>query len=189
MPRPNAARTIASESNLARRIAFERDARGLSYEALATLLTDAGCAIQGSAIYKIEKGVPPRRVTVDELVALSAVFGMSLDDLLTPIELVEQKRAQEIAGELRQVVEALGADAERMLRLFLEYNRLAAKSPELLEYMNNHHRAADTGPFRWFEAPEFEGLDVKLLDKTSDRLNDVFNTLMAVAHRSAKDGV
>lgn len=55
MSRPNRKRTIEGESNLAERVAQEREAAGLSYE-------------------KIEKGNPRRRVTVDELLAFSEVF-------------------------------------------------------------------------------------------------------------------
>lgn len=44
-------------------------------------MTDAGCPIQGSAIYKIEKADPPRRITVDELVAFATVFETSAVDL------------------------------------------------------------------------------------------------------------
>jgi hypothetical protein len=62
MPRPNAPREIRErgEANLARRLEYERTSRGLSYEALARAMADAGCPIQGSALYRIEKGDPPR---------------------------------------------------------------------------------------------------------------------------------
>lgn len=87
MPRPNRPRSIASEQALSRRIAYEREARGMSYEGLASRMTKAGCAIQASAIYKIEKTDPPRRITVDELVAFSQVFAVPVEQLLLPPEL------------------------------------------------------------------------------------------------------
>ena len=84
MPRPNPLRAIQAEANLARRVAFERSERGMTYDALAKVMTDAGCPIQGSAIFKIEKGDPPRRITVDELVAFGCVFDIATDELLMP---------------------------------------------------------------------------------------------------------
>jgi transcriptional regulator with XRE-family HTH domain len=88
MPRPNRPRTMRSEASLARRIEYERQRRGWSLEGLSKRLTDAGCAIQASAIYKIEKGDPPRRIAVDELVALAAVFDVDVASLLLPPETV-----------------------------------------------------------------------------------------------------
>lgn len=88
MPRPNQPRSIAGERTLARRVAMEREARGWSYEGLASRMTDAGCPIQSSAIYKIEKSDPPRRITVDELLAFASVFEASVMDILRPREVV-----------------------------------------------------------------------------------------------------
>lgn len=106
MPRPNPPRSLRSETNLARRIAHERESRGMTYDGLAKRLTDAGCAIQPSAIYKIEKADPPRRITVDELVAFSAVFETSVEDLLKPLELLQ-------ADGLRELVECWQGAAGR----------------------------------------------------------------------------
>ena len=85
MPRPNPLRSLDSEDNLARRIAYERERRGWTYESTAKRMTDAGCPIQGSAIYKIEKGNPRRRISVDELVAFSTIFDAEISDLLSPV--------------------------------------------------------------------------------------------------------
>lgn len=94
MPRPNKARTLGSERTLAQRVAHERETRGLTYERLAEKMTEAGCPIQPSAIYKIEKGDPPRRVTVDELVAFANVFERPLDDMLVPFGALMTKEAR-----------------------------------------------------------------------------------------------
>lgn len=67
---------------MALRIRQEREVRGWSYERLAEALTAIGCPIQGSAIYKVEKGTPPRRVTVDELVALSRLWAIPVGRLI-----------------------------------------------------------------------------------------------------------
>ncbi len=84
MPRPNKRRRIEGELTVAKRIAYEREARGWTYESLARHVTEAGCPLNGSAIYKIEKADPPRRIVVDELVAFAEVFGLTLDEMFTP---------------------------------------------------------------------------------------------------------
>lgn len=103
MPRPNPHRSIASEQSLARRIAYERESRGMSYDGLALRMSKAGCPINASALYKIEKADPPRRITVDELVALSRVFGVPIADLLEPPERLLSK---ELLGLLRDMANA-----------------------------------------------------------------------------------
>ena len=82
MPRPNQERTIGAESALAFRIESERGARGWSLATLAEEMTAVGCPIDASAIYKIEKGSPRRRITVDELAALSRVWAIPMDRLV-----------------------------------------------------------------------------------------------------------
>ena len=83
MPRPNQERDINAERILAERIRRERELRGWSYETLAKKMTDIGCSIQGSAIFKIEKGAPPRRITVNELAALSLIWAIPMDRLVS----------------------------------------------------------------------------------------------------------
>ena len=82
MSRPNKQRTVGAEDVLASRIATERAARGWSYERIAQEMTAVGCPIQGSAIFKVEKGAPRRRVSVDELVALSRVWAIPVGRLV-----------------------------------------------------------------------------------------------------------
>lgn len=111
MSRPNLRRAIAAEAALARRVEYERTTRGMSYEGLAARMSRVGCPIQASAIYKIEKGDPPRRITVDEVVALSSVFEMSIDDLLVMPD--DSKRAAK-AMDYAQVLQS-SIDADRAL--------------------------------------------------------------------------
>jgi transcriptional regulator with XRE-family HTH domain len=184
MPRPNQRRTIASETNLARRIAFEREYRELSYEALANLMTDAGCSMAGSAIYRIEKGDPPRRVTVDELVAFSKVFSLSIDDLLTPIELVEQQRAKELIDELDSVTDLLVETTSRIANMYLEYYTLAATNPELYEYVDSHWEAKAQGDFPVVTLNDADGNPTddtrfhELASAYSDALRDLASTFI-----------
>ena len=102
MPRPNRLRTIGQEEGLARRIRYEREQRAWSYAGLASRMTSAGCAIDQSALYKIENATPRRRISVDELVALSRAFGIGMSDLLVPPEIVADKQARRLLDEYRK---------------------------------------------------------------------------------------
>jgi len=113
-----------SEENLARRVAYERERRGWSYEGTAARMTVVGCAVQGSAIYKIEKGSPRRRISVDELVAFANIFELELPDLLIPPELLADEQAILVARIMEQgreqialMVISLGLRMEQLRRI------------------------------------------------------------------------
>lgn len=116
MPRPNRPRSIFSEASLATRIAHEREQRGWSPQGLAVRMEKAGCPIQVSAIYKIEKGDPPRRITVAELVGFAQVFGLPVENLLLPAEVAARNELVDLlvawetsrveANEAQEVAEA-----------------------------------------------------------------------------------
>ncbi|GIJ25478.1 hypothetical protein Vqi01_06400 [Micromonospora qiuiae] len=188
MPRPNRPRSLASEANLAQRIAHEREQRGLSYEALARLMTEAGCSIQGSAIYKIEKANPPRRVTVDELVALSKVLGLSVDELLMPMEMVEQRQAQSILQELSQVETLLADATERAVALFVQYFELTATNPELREYIEHHWFAplSPGGQAFTFAVRGESVTDEQVRDQVREFLWSAFDTALKRATPAAR---
>lgn len=99
MPRPNKQRSIHAERRLATRIAMERESRGWSIEGLAERMTKAGCPMNGSAIFKVEKGDPPRRIVLDEAVAFAQVFGVSLQELLTPPEVLAHEDLKNLVWE------------------------------------------------------------------------------------------
>ena len=113
MPRPNKPRDVLAERNLARRIASERDVRGWTNEGLAKRMTDAGCAMTGSAIFKIEKGSPPRRIVVDELVAFAKVFGVTVEELLLPPEVAVQRELARLVVEWNYADDAARAATEK----------------------------------------------------------------------------
>lgn len=134
MPRPNPARTLASEQSLATRIAYERGERGMSYAGLAKRMTAVGCAIDQSAIYKIEKGEPRRRVTVDELVALSKVFDLDIGELLVPPETILSRRLTAMLAEVVVGLESL-ADYDAGLNAAWRELREQVQRPEALAYV------------------------------------------------------
>jgi transcriptional regulator with XRE-family HTH domain len=146
MPRPNVGRSMANEANLAVRVARERQARGMSYEALAKAMTKVGCSINASSLYKIEKGSPPRKVTVEELVAFHQVFDLSIENLLTPIELLDQERAHEILKDVGAAEIRLFEAVADLLGGYSDFYSLAATHPDLHEYARNL-RFAPSGPY------------------------------------------
>lgn len=116
MPRPNPSRPMGYETNLARRIANERLSRGWTYEHLAQRVTDAGCPMHGSAVYKIEKGNPPRRILVDELVGLASAFGISVPALLETPEQVAERRAWDLVDQIEAVLADLKPETAACIR-------------------------------------------------------------------------
>ena len=102
MPRVSKSRNLANEINLAKRIGYERERAEQSYAGLAKRMEDAGYPIQASAIFKIERGDPPRRITVDELVGFSQVFGIPVADLLLPPEVVADRAMHEALDQLNR---------------------------------------------------------------------------------------
>lgn len=134
---------VGSERALARRIKYERERRDISPSELARRMAALGCPMNQSGIWKIENGDPPRRITVDELVAFSRVFQVPADDLLLPAEVVRRhsvmaalealsqaRLAYERASEdLRTATERASRDLA-LLGLSLDEVLLGARGPE-----------------------------------------------------------
>lgn len=140
MPRPKPARSIGEEENLARRIRRELQLRNWTPAELAQRMTDAGCAIGTSSVYKILDEEKPRAISVDEFVAVSKVFNISTDDLLTPVEVVGDKYATELVKELDAASGNFGAATEAMLIAYVKLLDLAAANQsDLFDYVRNHH--------------------------------------------------
>ena len=156
MPRPKPVRQLSSERNLAARIARERERGGYSYAGLALRMTDVGCAIDPSAIYKIEKSNPPRRITVDELVGFAAVFGVPVEELLLPAEIAGDHEARKLLevwsarrAALNDVIERLAnhtieyPDTRPLIDDLLPEEDRAAITEAIREAVNNARRAAE----------------------------------------------
>ena len=105
--RPNKPRGIFAEDHLAQRVAAERDARGWTNDGLAKRMTDAGCPMTASAIFKIEKAEPRRRIVVDELVTFAKVFGLPLEELLIPPSLARGREIRRLVIEIVRLDRAI----------------------------------------------------------------------------------
>lgn len=161
MARRNALRSVEGESNLAWRIAHEREERGWSYEALAKRMTDVGCSINASAIYKIEKGDPPRKIGVDELIAFARVFGKQVDDLLTRRDVYQKERMKEVVELVEAAREGLVDALHPLVEAHLEFFNLVAEDPEAGEAALGHIFSAPR------EYAEAEADEISLFEVTS----------------------
>jgi transcriptional regulator with XRE-family HTH domain len=178
MPRPNQPRSIASEANVAERITLEREKRELSYEALAKLMTDAGCSMVGSAIFRIEKGNPRRHITVDELVAFAEVFGTSVPNLLAPVDLVRSDHARELVEQTLDVWKTLPAAAAKLYGLAVEFYKLSQSDPELYEFFQ----------YQWMKAAA-ELLPVPLPADVGPALKEFTEIVLGRAAADAQDQI
>lgn len=184
MPRPNKPRTLGSERALSRRIALLCEQRGWKYAELADRMTAEGCPIQTSALYKLQ-GEPPRRVTVDELVALANVFDLTTDDLLRPIELVEREWAEDVAADFIAATRDLDDAQAGILRAALRLADVGRKSPDLYEYVAHQWQAASPAR-QWFaEFVGAEGVDNDELSRLADLSNLFWDQVLAMLEQAS----
>lgn len=188
MPRPNKARKVYAEEHLAQRIAKERAAAKppMTLEGLAKRMTDAGCAIQASAIYKIEQGDPPRRITVDELVGFARVFGTTPEDLLTAPELRASKRIAPLLDEWRNLMDRRHErvrmeleDSGRIAEIRAEIGQLVTDSPEALVFYRDFMAAITP------EDPQFH--DDSLMQHFAQKAREgAFDDMRLAPHKTPK---
>lgn len=138
MPRPSQPRFIGAETVLAHRIAELREAREWTYEGLAARVTAAGCPIQASTIYKIEKVEPRRRITVDEFYAFARAFGMSPSEVLASDDFKEQERLDSVIRRARDVWSTYEPIWGQWLAVREEMAWLIAGSDELTDRYRKH---------------------------------------------------
>lgn len=155
MARRNAMRSIEGETNLAWRISHEREERGWSYDALARRMTDAGCPINASAIYKIEKGDPPRKIGVDELIAFARVFGKHVDDLLTPRDIYQKERSKELVQAIEAAHGGLVESLTSLVDAYMDYFDAAFDDEDVMESVNWQTFAKEAAEERGASIPLF----------------------------------
>lgn len=81
VPNVNPNRPTSREEALAARIREEREHRGWSLAEVARRMTEAGCPMDRSAVFRVEQGKPRRRITVDEAWTFGYVFGLPLSEM------------------------------------------------------------------------------------------------------------
>jgi transcriptional regulator with XRE-family HTH domain len=179
---PKTKRTLEIEQDLAGSIAHHRKRMELTYEALAERMKVEGCEIHASGIQKTEKS--GRRITVDELVGYSKVFGIPVDALLDigeqlPTEVVWRDL---LAAEgLRNVMETASAEYWRFVE---EVKKHAETNPELHRHIQDRYDrwAAKFAPEAKAQA-ERDGEDISTPDKWREFLYrwDYENPIMKTA--------
>lgn len=115
MPPKKPARQVEHERHLARRIKEEREAKGWSLEALAQHMTSAGCAMDRSAIYRLEG--ESRRITVDEAVTFAGVLGLPLEKMLLPPAVAASKEAARLYRRYERLAKELQGRATQLREL------------------------------------------------------------------------
>ena len=153
MPRPNRARSIDGEANLAQRIRYEREGEGWSPADLARRMTEAGCSITTSAIYKIE--ARERTIKVDELIGLSRVFDLPVENLLTPMDILRKEWSRQRVRDLDEAERALYEACGPLFDLWVDIWRQVAvdvvegvdEEESFVAYLNNQRSEAPAGPF------------------------------------------
>ncbi len=135
------------EADVAARVALERQRQGLSAAELARRMTRAGCAMNQSAIARIEQYDPPRRITVDELVAFAKVFDLEIYDLLLPPHDAFDRELVTVLAEVQRYAIGIGGTSDALLsqmrRLEELVTPLDAKSEDLATSISDFHAAFD----------------------------------------------
>ncbi|MDP9093410.1 MAG: helix-turn-helix domain-containing protein [Actinomycetota bacterium] len=127
-------RPLTSERNLARRIEMERDHRGMSYAGLAKRMTDLGIPMQKTTIFKIEKGDPPRRVSIDELVGFARVFDLEIDEILRPPSELMEAYVVELIERFQSLSQTISDAVVAMAPVLVEGRTAIEKLPDLRTY-------------------------------------------------------
>lgn len=88
------------------RVRFLRERKGWSQGQLARHVTDAGVPMQQQAIWKIENGNPPRRISLSEAIALGQVFDIAPTELAEPLEKVTSGLVEDIRQSVHDLAQS-----------------------------------------------------------------------------------
>ncbi|MPY38489.1 helix-turn-helix transcriptional regulator [Streptomyces phyllanthi] len=119
---------LSAEEVAAARIQFEREIRGWSTNRLSDEMNAAGYVMNPSAVWRIEKGTPRRRIHLEEAIGFAAVFGLPLEELYK----LGGSGAYERAAELTDAVQTRRRAADEAAKL------LDVAERQLTAYLNAH---------------------------------------------------
>lgn len=138
------------DETLGERVALEMKRNDWSYGEIAAQMTNVGCPISKTALHRVVNGNPSgerRPLAAREMVALAAVLGVDIADLLTPIDLLEKQRAQNLFHELEDSESTMWRAAARLYNAKEELKAMGEEQPELSKYIENRIRALGLKPF------------------------------------------
>lgn len=163
---------LMSEHNLARRIAWEMNQRGWSQERMAKEMTDAGFPLHQSSVSKIvnPKDGKRRAISVDDAIGFAKVFGVTVEDLLIPLEAVLDSRIRDTLIRLEKIHqqrEDLDREAAALATQLTQYAHAAgADAVDKNLAGADHHRLLDE-LHRWGQRL-MEQVNAGALDGLSD---------------------
>lgn len=123
---------VGDEANLAVRVRRERTARGWSLAEMARRM-DLDPPMPHTAVYRIENGT--RTIRVDELIAFTRAFGLHVADLLTPVDLVGQAEAEQIADATWGAMRDVHSACQKLGGALGDLKRLHASNSDAGEYL------------------------------------------------------
>jgi len=123
----------AGQENLSRRLAQLRARKKWTAGDVQRELAKVGCDVPRNAALRIEQGT--RQVTVDELVAFSKVYGKTVEDLMTPVELVGHETAKGIAARIDREMAVALESLQRLGEALNALRELRKGEPEAGDYL------------------------------------------------------
>jgi transcriptional regulator with XRE-family HTH domain len=104
MPRRPPAVEAGPDEWAAWRVRYERERRNWSQGELARQITTAGVPMQQQAVWKIENGDPPRKISYGEAIAFCRVFGIeNVADLGQPPESLITREMHGLIDEVQEL--------------------------------------------------------------------------------------
>lgn len=164
--------SIDTEARLAREIERLRTEAEMSYGELSRRMAEAGCPMDRSSLQKIEKGDPPRKITVNELMAFSLVFEVPVTALLDSVD-----TRLDVAWTKLLAAESI-ANIERVVKhAYLERVRdvgdEAARNPSLQHHIRQRLAKYEaTNERKAREQAERDGVDVSTPEKLAKFMDE-----------------
>jgi transcriptional regulator with XRE-family HTH domain len=151
MPRVNTERSLDNERMVAARIAYERQQNDWSYQQTSNKLKRVGGSLGAAEIQKIEK--ENRRLSIDELVAFAKLFKLSPNEIMTPLELVLNKRAMEFVRKADHALEALAKSVRELIETSVELSQLQQTNSRDQSLVEVRKRVAEYMPTQMITYP------------------------------------
>lgn len=126
---------VGGERDAASRLARERKRHGWSLAQFAERLTEAGWAVGSGTLSKLENGRPGVALRVDHLAAITRVLDISADELLTPLELVDEAEGVRIADEVFAHMRQLHTTTAELRAALVRLDDLTELNPDAYSFV------------------------------------------------------